>query len=73
MTKDKFLLHYRDELEKRYPWAQDKARLDRFMQSVTDTLSGQNTWNHDGEAVTRAWHIIGGKGKPTKKALRELA
>ena len=74
MNKTRFLVMYRDELNKRYPWAQDEAKLSRFMASVTETINGTGpgTWNHEGEAVTAAWRAIGGKGKPTKKALREL-
>lgn len=75
MTKERFITLYRDELTKRYEWAQDAAKLDRFMGSVRHTLntSDAGTWNHEGEAVTAAWYAMGGKGKPTKKALRALA
>ena len=73
MTKTKFLTLYRAELVARYSWASDTAKLDRFMQSVSDTIHGSvNTWNNDGEAVISAWKQIGGKGKPTYKALRAL-
>jgi hypothetical protein len=72
MTRELFLTAYRKQLLHRYTWAADATKLDRFMQSVQETLSGGNTWNHDGEAVTTAWKVIGGKGKPTKKALRAL-
>lgn len=74
MTKARFLNLYRDELSKRYEWAQDAAKLDRFMQTVDATLNctGPGTWNHEGEAVAAAWWAMGGKGKPTKKALRAL-
>ena len=74
MTKERFLTLYRDELNKRYEWAQDEAKLNRFMASVRHTLdtTDAGTWNHEGEAVTAAWRAMGGKGKPTKKALRAL-
>ena len=73
MTKTDFLTAYRSELTARYLWAGDEAKLDRFMAAVAETLGGANTWSHEGEAVTAAWRAIGGKGKPTKKALRALA
>ncbi|MEN3144590.1 hypothetical protein ABDF71_21610 [Ochrobactrum sp. WV_118_8] len=75
MNKEAFLSTYRSELIDRYAWAADTAKLDRFMGSVKATISDASvsTWNHDGEAVTAAWRAIGGKGKPTKKALRALA
>lgn len=74
MNKSRFLTLYRDELNKRYEWAQDAVKLERFMSSVAATINGTGpgTWNHEGEAVTAAWRAMGGKGKPTKKALREL-
>lgn len=74
MTRTAFLAAYRADLWVRYAWAQDTARLDRFMASVERTISTKaKTWNHDGEAVTAAWRRIGGKGKPTLTALRALA
>ena len=73
MNQQAFIALYRAELIKRYPWAQDAAKLDKFMASCTETVSTvRTTWNHDGEAVTAAWRGIGGKGKPTLKALRAL-
>lgn len=71
-TKQNFLTAYKVELIARYPWASDSAKLERFMNSVSETLNGANTWNHSGEAVTAAWATIGGKGKPSKTALRTL-
>lgn len=73
MSKAAFLATYRAELLARYDWAATPERLERFMTSVAGTLAGANTWNHDGEAVTAAWRAIGGKGKPSKKALQSLA
>jgi hypothetical protein len=72
MTKTDFLREYRKQLLAMFPWAQDTGKLGRFMLSVHDTLNGANTWNHDGEAVTQAYKQIGGKGKPSLKALRGL-
>lgn len=73
MTRNSFLVAYRSELVARFAWAQDIERLDRFMASCETTISSSAaTWNHDGEAVVAAWKSIGGKGKPTLKALRQL-
>lgn len=73
MTRQDFLTAYRAELLKTYPWAQDSDRLARFMSGVEATLTGPRaTWNHDGECVVSAWRAIGGKGKPTLKALRGM-
>lgn len=73
MNRTIFLATYRTELLARFPWAQDAAKLDKFMASVALTISTTSaTWNHDGDAVTAAWRAIGGKGKPTLKALRAL-
>lgn len=73
MNKQTFLTNYRAELVARYLWAQDSAKLDKFMASCETTItSGAATWNHDGDAVTAAWRSVGGKGKPTLKGLRAL-
>ena len=73
MTRAAFLAAYRAELLRVYTWAQNTAKLDAFMGEVEATLIGpRNPWHHEGAAVTAAWRNIGGKGKPTKKALREL-
>lgn len=76
MTKTAFLQAYRAELA-RYPWAADPERLARFMRVCAGTIAtpvdlSEGHWNHDGDAVTAAWRAIGGKGKPTLKALRAL-
>jgi hypothetical protein len=74
MTRSAFLTAYRGRLVALYAWAQDTAKLDRFMASVEQTLSTKRaTWNHSGQAVTDAWYAIGGgKGIPSLKALRAL-
>lgn len=74
MTKDAFLAALRRNLVATYPWAQDQAKLDRFMASARETIEGtSSTWNKDGEASLAAWREIGGKGPMTYKALRALA
>lgn len=72
MTKTAFIVRYEQELVARYPWTKDAAKLTRFIQTVADTLAGGAGWQHEGDAVTAAWRAIGGKGKPTLKALRAL-
>ena len=73
MTKDGFATALQTELVTRYAWAQDADKLARFMASVRATLDGGMTWNNDGDAALAAWRAIGGKGKPTYKALHALA
>lgn len=73
MNRQSFMSTYRNELIARYPWAQDEAKLEKFMNSCATTISTLSaTWNHDGDAVIAAWRAIGGKGKPTLKGLRAL-
>jgi hypothetical protein len=73
MTRQAFLDAYRARLVQSYPWAADPCRLANFMTSVELTVRGYATsWNHSGECVTAAWRDIGGRGKPTLKALRAL-
>lgn len=68
-----FLASYHDVLRARYVWAQDDSKLALYMLSVKRTIEGpEKTWNHDGEAVTATWRIMGGKGTPSLKALRAL-
>lgn len=71
--KEQFIDIYRVLLQKEYPWAADKDRLDKFMISVKTTLYTQNnTWNIDSSVVRAAWRGIGMRGKPTYKALKAL-
>lgn len=74
ITKDTFLIEYRAVLLSTFGWANDRDKLNRFMESVAITLNvgGPQTWDHHGEAVARAWRNIGAKGKPTLKAMRAL-
>lgn len=73
MTKEKFLTAYRDTILQSYDWAKDTAKLDRFMESVKQSITTKrSTWTCEGSAVSIAWRQIGGKGKVTLKALRAL-
>lgn len=73
MNRAAFLTAYRTRLLTAYTWTSDTGKLERFLSSVTETLAGRATsWNHDGDCVTAAWRDIGGRGRPTLKALRAL-
>ena len=72
MTQTAFLSAYGFQLMAQYEWARNADKLSRFLESCAETLNGASTWNHDGPAVTAAWRTIGGKGKPSLKALRGL-
>jgi hypothetical protein len=78
MTKTAFLEAYRAEIIKSYQWAQNEEKLNNFMSNVRQTICAVEifrapaTWNNSGEALMAAWRAIGGKGKPTYKALRAL-
>jgi hypothetical protein len=72
-TKAAFIQHYKSEILHRYAWAQDAAKLERFLGGVAETLNGPaRVWACEGAAVDAAWQAIGGKGRPTLKALRAL-
>lgn len=73
MNRKTFLATYRAELLASYDWSKDPAKLDRYMASVEATVSGEaKTWNASGPSLDSAWRKIGGKGKPTLKALRAM-
>jgi hypothetical protein len=72
MNKTSFLSEYRKSVSA-LPWASNSDKLERFMESCRATLDGASTWQYDGELCVKAWRAIGGKGKPTLKALRALA
>jgi hypothetical protein len=73
MTKAKFLADYRAALIANCDWALDPARLERFMQSVENTIRlSHNTWNHSSLIADKVWRAGGFKGKATLKGLRSL-
>lgn len=72
-SKTLFLSEYRAGVITEYPWAQDTAKLDRFMQSVERTIRTEAaTWNHDSAVAKRVYKAIGGVGAYSRKALRAL-
>jgi hypothetical protein len=73
VTKKEFIAAYREYVSGNYPWAVNETKLDRFMRSVTETLTTDNTpWAWDGPSSKAVWKRLGGKGKLTLKGLREL-
>ena len=76
MTKTAFIAALTAALRDTYQWAHDPAKLDRFMQAVRSTLrmheGSTHGWCFSGSCTTVAWRAIGGKGKPTLKALIAL-
>lgn len=73
MTKEDFLRAYEAELLANHAWASDTDRRAKFMAGVRSTLTGHTAqWNFDGPSTVAAWRAIGGKGKPSLKALRAL-
>lgn len=73
-TRAGFLAAYRAQVLATYPWAHDKARLDKFMAAVRATICGDGgaAWAWDGDATKRVWKALGGTEKLTLKALRAL-
>jgi len=73
MTKGQFIKAYRAHVVASYPWAADEAKLDRFMASVTVTLSTERaTWAWSSKGTKEVWKAIGCKGPVTLKGLRAL-
>lgn len=72
-TQAAFLRHAKEGFRQRYQWAHDSEKLARFMDSLTTTITtDRNTCMIDTPSIIAAWRAIGGKGKPTYKALRAL-
>jgi hypothetical protein len=79
LTKTSLLATYRSNLLAYHgptSWVHDPAKLDKFMADVEATVRGpKNLVTFDlraGSALMAAWRSLGGKGKPTYKALRAL-
>lgn len=75
MTKQTFLDALRREILARYAWAGDAAKLERYMAAAARSCglgdAGQRA-TINGDAWRAAWSAIGGKGRPTYKALAAL-
>ena len=74
-TKSGFVLAIEREIVQRHAWAKDAAKLATFMDAVRNTITttaSGHIWHHQGPASDAAWREIGGKGKPSLKALRAL-
>lgn len=73
MKLSDFLHEYRCDIQRRYSWAGDEARVAKFMASVHKTLTTPaKTWNHDSPCAQAAWRHIGGKGRASLAKLRAL-
>lgn len=75
MTREKFTETLRALIVERHAWAADADKLARFMGAVAATLRGDAGgpyFDHTGNATKDAWRAIGGKGRPSLKALRAL-
>lgn len=73
-NKQEYLAALREEL-KRYPWAADEQRLNRYVDRAREALEPVSPlgFEWDGAASVAAWRAIGGKGKPKLHELRDLA
>jgi hypothetical protein len=73
MTKQEFLAAYREHVVACHAWADNAAKLAHFMKAVETTLYTERTaWAWDGTGTKIVWKDLGGKGRPTLKALRGL-
>jgi len=73
MTKTELLAAYRADLLERYAWAVNINNLDRMVSSAERTIrTTAATWHHNGISMSAAWRRLGGKGRPTLKAMRAL-
>lgn len=74
MTQIDFLSAYARHLVKEYAWASDPDKLDRFMHSVEQSLSGEGkrwtvTTNPSAQTI---WRALGGTGQVSNAKLRNL-
>lgn len=73
MSKEDYIEAYAKMVKAECPWAADEERFTNFMAGMRLTVEGRGTvWIHDGPVAVAAWKSLGGKGKPTLKALRAL-
>lgn len=76
MNRADYLAALREELKGRYPWANDAAKVARYMGRVEEGIApdakGGAGFEYDGPAAAAAWQAIGGKGKPKLADLRGL-
>lgn len=71
-TKEAFAAEYEARLKANMPWAQDAAKLARFMDSVRMTLNGGGTWKLEGENYKATLKALGLPSSMTLKALHAL-
>lgn len=68
-TKTEFAAFYRAELLASQPWAQDEAKLNRFMGEVEKTLNGGNSVGRTGPSWDATCRFFGMPAKTTLKNL----
>lgn len=71
LTKTAMRAAWLTELQQ-FPWFADPVKRENFSASIDRTLAGGQTCMIDGPACIAAWKSLGGKGKPTYKALHAL-
>jgi len=73
-TKTAIAQTYREQLLAAYPWAQDEAKLNKFMEGVWKTLDGGNVIDRTGHSWLRALELNGlySKKQQTLKAIHAL-
>lgn len=75
MTKAEFLAEYRRTLVRTYSWPNDyPEKLETFITQTAATIRGNVALVGlvNSPAVIETWQTLGGKGRPTLKALRAL-
>ena len=71
--QERYIAIYIDEVSRLYPWAQDEAKLAKARNTIAQAIADKrNEWQIDGQAGLAAWRALGGKGKPTFKAIHSL-
>lgn len=75
-TKQAYLAALREAIEISWDWAQDKSKLDRFMERAEATIRRgpgiHVILDKTSPSSVRAWRASGNKGYPTYKALAAL-
>jgi hypothetical protein len=72
LTKKTLRAAYIDRVKTTYPWASDEQKLANFCTTLDRTFAGSTELSIYGFQFTECWRDLGGKGKPTYKALHAL-
>ena len=71
-TKTNLIGEYERLLKATFPWAQDEAKLARFMANVKQTLHDRSGFDRTGECFKQALKQVGLPASISLKALRAL-